>query len=275
MTCDYERRRLPRQHYQLPQNVIRSQAMIMIVVLTSAMCIPVLAQSTMTGNAIVTADFSSAEVDRRTFTFESWNIPGTWELRDGALACIYDATQNPGRLHGKSIDCRFEARDIRVSYRARFSSKQASLAVLINAAFPDKTGIPVWHIGSANTRLAPHENNVDVSMHEHDFTYDPDDPRIPNRQAKQSGFMKQLGAFGIPGASGRSKAALQNDTWHCFVVESVGTHWTMWVDGREIMKVKMKHSDCDKESINFVGFGPLLIDDILVEELTRSSQHAD
>jgi hypothetical protein len=275
MSCDCTRRRPSRQRHRLPQKAIRSRAMIAIVVLASAICIPALAQSTVTGNAIVAADFSSAEVDRRTFTFESWNMPGTWELREGALACIYDATQNPGRLHGKSIDCRFQAHDIRVSYRARFSGKQASLAVHINAAFPDKTGIPVWHIGSANARLAPHENDVDVSIHEHDFTYDPDDPRIPNRQAKQAGFMKQLGAFGIPGASGRAKAALQNDTWHCFVVESVGTHWTMWVDGRKTLNVKMKHSDCDKESINFVGFGPLLIDDILVEELARSSQQAD
>ena len=31
----------------------------------------------------------------------------------------------------------------------------------------------------------------------------------------------------------------------------------------------MKHSDCEKETVNFIGMAPLLLDDIVIEELAR------
>jgi hypothetical protein len=41
------------------------------------------------------------------------------------------------------------------------------------------------------------------------------------------------------------------------------------VDGKEAISLDLKRSDCDKESVNFIGFGPFLLDDIIVEELPR------
>jgi hypothetical protein len=48
-------------------------------------------------------------------------------------------------------------------------------------------------------------------------------------------------------------------------VENVGTKWTLWIDGRETLSLELKRSDCEKESVNFSGFGPFLLDDILIE----------
>jgi hypothetical protein len=45
--------------------------------------------------------------------------------------------------------------------------------------------------------------------------------------------------------------------------------WTLWVDGNETLTLDMKRSDVEKESINFIGFGPFLLDDIVIEDLPR------
>ena len=57
--------------------------------------------------------------------------------------------------------------------------------------------------------------------------------------------------------------------WYQFVVENIGTKWTLWVDGKETLSLNLKRSDVEKESVNFIGFGPFLLDDILIEELPR------
>jgi hypothetical protein len=49
----------------------------------------------------------------------------------------------------------------------------------------------------------------------------------------------------------------------------VGTQWTLWIDGKKTLSQTHKHADCDKESVNFIAFGPLVLDDIVVEELPR------
>jgi hypothetical protein len=41
------------------------------------------------------------------------------------------------------------------------------------------------------------------------------------------------------------------------------------VDGNETLTLDMKRSDVEKESINFIGFGPFLLDDIVIEDLPR------
>jgi hypothetical protein len=82
-------------------------------------------------------------------------------------------------------------------------------------------------------------------------------------------IFKPLGAYEIPGIHTKGAASLQMGCWHRFVVESKGTHWTLWVDGKESVSLTLKHSDIEKASINFIAFGPLLLDDIRVEELPR------
>jgi hypothetical protein len=104
----------------------------------------VLAQSAAQGTVLVNADFSNDVVDKALFGISSWNIPKTWELRDGALASIYDPKQHPGKAHGTSINPRIKARDVRVSYRVKFENESARLSMLINTPFPAKTGISSW-----------------------------------------------------------------------------------------------------------------------------------
>jgi hypothetical protein len=77
------------------------------------------------------------------------------------------------------------------------------------------------------------------------------------------------GVSGIPGAATCAKIGLVTDRWNEFVVEAVGTRWTLWVDGNETLTLDMKRSDVEKESINFIGFGPFLLDDIVIEDLPR------
>jgi hypothetical protein len=55
------------------------------------------------------------------------------------------------------------------------------------------------------------------------------------------------------------------------VVESVGTQWTLWIDGKQTLSQTMKNADCAKESVNFIAFASLLLDDIHIEELERPS----
>jgi hypothetical protein len=57
--------------------------------------------------------------------------------------------------------------------------------------------------------------------------------------------------------------------WHQFVVENIGTRWTLWIDGKEVLTQVMKHSDTEKETVAFIAFAPLLLDDIVIEELPR------
>ncbi|MEK0445373.1 MAG: hypothetical protein RLZZ399_694 [Verrucomicrobiota bacterium] len=230
---------------------------------------PAFAQSAAKGVELVRADFSSDTVDRAKFGITSWAIPETWELRDGALACIYDPKQHPGQAHGKSINPRFKAWNVRVSYRVKFEDEVARLGMLINSQFPAKTGIPVWHIGDVNARLPKTDTEAVLSISERDFTYDENDPRNKRKSFGPAEIFKPYLAYEVPGISCRSAAPLKKGEWHQFVVESIGTQWTLWVDGKEMLTQVMKHAECEKETINFIGSGPLLLDDIVVEELPK------
>jgi len=75
--------------------------------------------------------------------------------------------------------------------------------------------------------------------------------------------------YGIPGAATCATIGLVTDRWHEFAVRAVGTRWTLWVDGNETLTLDMKRSDVQKESINFIGFGPFLLDGIVIEDLPR------
>jgi hypothetical protein len=85
------------------------------------------AQSAAKGTILVKADFNDQNVDKAIFGITSWNIPETWEQRDGALASIYDPKQHSGKAHGTSISPRIKARDVRVSYRVKFEEESARL----------------------------------------------------------------------------------------------------------------------------------------------------
>ena len=230
-----------------------------------------LAQSAAKGTVLVKADFSNDVVDKAMFGISSWNIPETWELRDGALACIYDPKQHPGKAHGTSINPRFKARDVRVSYRVKFEDESARLSMLINTPFPAKTGIPVWHIGDVNARLPRNPTDAVVSIAERDFTYDENDPRLDGKKKDHgpADIFKPYLAYSAPGINCKAPATLVNEQWHQFVVENRGTQWTLWSDGKEILTQVMKHSDAEKETVNFIAFAPLLLDDIVIEELPR------
>jgi hypothetical protein len=227
------------------------------------------AQSAAKGTELVRADFGSDQVDKAKFGITSWNIPETWELRDGALACIYDAKQHPGKAHGTSINPRFKGWNVRVSYRVKFEDEAARIGMLINAPFPVKTGIPVWHLGDVNARLPRSENDTVLGISERDFTYDENDPRNKRKSFGPAEIFKPYLAYEVGGINCKTAAPLQKGKWHQFVVESVGTQWTLWVDGEQKLSQVMKHAECEKETINFIGFGPLLLDDILVEELPK------
>ncbi|MEI6713271.1 MAG: hypothetical protein WCO60_05935 [Verrucomicrobiota bacterium] len=229
------------------------------------------AQSSAKGKVLVKADFNNATVDKALFGITSWNIPETWEQRDGAIACIYDPKQHPGKAHGTSINPRFKARDVRVSYRVKFEGEEARLSMLINTPFPAKTGIPVWHIGDVNARLPRNETEAVVSIVERDFTYDENDPRLVGKKKDHgpADIFKPYLAYSAPGISCKAPATLVKGQWHQFVVENRGTQWTLWIDGKEMLTQVMKHSDAEKETINFIAFAPLLLDDIVIEELPR------
>ncbi len=228
------------------------------------------AQSGIKGRVLISEDFSSSNVDKKNFPNSSWDIPDTWKLNDGSLECIYDPKQHPGKAHGKSIDPKFKARDVRVSYRVKFGSEAARMVMIINAGFPPvKTGLLVWHIADVTTRLPRNPNDACIAISERDFTRDENDPRNTKKSRGPAEIFKPLGAYEIRGVSCKAHAALEPDRWTTFVVESVGTEWTLWIDGEKALSQTHKHADCDKESINFIAFGPLVLDDIVVEELPR------
>ena len=228
------------------------------------------AQSRTQGRVLITEDFSSSTVDRKNFSNTSWDVPDTWQLNDGGLQCIYDPKQHPGKAHGKSIDPKFKARDVRVSYRVKFGGEAARMVMIINAGFPPvKTGLPVWHIADVTARLPRNPNDACIDISERDFTRDENDPRNTKKSRGPAEIFKPLGAYEIRGVNCKTHAAIVLGKWTTFVVESVGTEWTLWIDGKKTLSQTHKHADCDKESINFIAFGPLVLDDIVVEELPR------
>lgn len=240
------------------------------LLLTTCVSGPAAAQSGTKGRVLISEDFSTGAVDRKAFPNSSWDIPDTWKLNDGSLECIYDPAQHPGKAHGKSIDPKFKARDVRVSYRVKFGGEAARMVMIINAGFPPvKTGLPVWHIADVTARLPRNPNDACIDIFERDFTYDENDPRNAKKSRGPAEIFKPLGAYEIRGLKCKAHAALEAGKWATFVVESVGTEWTLWIDGEKTLSQTHKHADCDKESINFIAFGPLLLDDIVVEELPR------
>ncbi len=237
--------------------------------------VPVRGQSEAKGMVLVKEDFSGGEQRSEPRLWgggTTWNIPETWEIRDGAIACIYDGRAHPGKAHGKSIDPRFNARNVRVSYRIKFEGEGAMMDMLINAPLrPGKPGSVLWHIGDVVTRVTPASAGEDVSIAERDFTRDVTHPKLAGKTLDPAVLEKPEGtfgsAYGIPGASVKKKLGLVPGKWYRFVVENVGTRWTLWVDGAETLALELPRSDCEKESVNFIGFGPFLLDDILVESL--------
>lgn len=228
------------------------------------------AQSPRKGRVLVEEDFSSGVVDKKNFSNDSWDVPETWELRDGAVVATYDPKKHPGKAHGRSIDPKFKARDVRVSYRARFDGPEARMVMIINAGFPPvKTGLPVWHIADVTARLPRNPADKCIDISERDFTRDENDPRNTKKNHGPANIFKPLGAYEIRGVNCKAFVPLEPGKWATFVVESVGTEWTLWIGGKKVLSQTHKHSDCDKESINFIAFGPLLLDDIVVEELPR------
>ncbi|MEK0446230.1 MAG: hypothetical protein RLZZ399_1551 [Verrucomicrobiota bacterium] len=233
------------------------------------------AQSTAKGTVLIKEDFSGGE--QRTEPKQwgggpSWNFPETWEIRDGAIACIYDAKAHPGKAHGRSLDPKFKAHNVRVSYRINFEKEGAMMDMIINAPLrPGKPGSVLWHIGDVVTRITKPDAREDIAIGERDFTRDVKHPALANKTLDPEVLERPEGtfrsAYGIPGASTRAKLGLVTGRWYQFVVENVGTKWTLWVDGKEELSLDLKRSDCEKESVNFIGFGPFLLDDILIEEL--------
>jgi hypothetical protein len=238
-------------------------------------CATARAQSDLPGTVLIREDFSGGEQRAEPKLWgggPTWNIPETWEIRDGAIACIYDGKAHPGKAHGKSIDPKFKAHNVRVSYRIKFEGEGAMMDMLINAPLrPGKPGSVLWHIGDVVTRLLKPGGGEDVSIGERDFTRDVNHPKLAGKTLDPAVLDKPEGtfgsAYGIPGASVRAPFGLVKGQWYKFVVENVGTRWTLWVDGRETLKLELGRSDCEKESVNFIGFGPFLLDDILIESL--------
>lgn len=235
------------------------------------------AQSSAQGTVLIKEDFSGGEKRAAPQLWGgglTWNIPDTWEIRDGAVACIYDGKAHPGKAHGKSIDPKFRAHNVRVSYRIKFEGEGAMMDMIINAPLkPGQPGSVLWHIGDVVTKVTKPGARDDVSIGERDFTRDVQHPGLVGKKLDPAILEKPDGtfgsAYGIPGASTYAKLGLVTGKWYQFVVENIGTKWTLWVDGKEAISLDLKRSDCDKESVNFIGFGPFLLDDIIVEELPR------
>jgi len=229
-------------------------------------------QSPAVGTVLLREDFSSGPERANPRAFgggTTWNIPDMWEWRDGAAASIYERTKFPGKAHGKSIDPHFRARDIRVSYRVRFDSDASSISMIVNTGFPDKTGLPLWHLGDANAQISADGTKPDVSLYERCFARDINDPRVKDKTQKPKGLLEKLKAYGVAGNSTKARVGLKTGQWYQFVVELVGPEWTYWVDGKQVLTMTQEYADCDKETINFIAFGPLLLDDIVIEELPR------
>jgi len=235
------------------------------------------AQSSAKGTVLIKEDFSGGEkrVEPQKWGGGlTWNIPETWEIRDGVIACIYDGKAHPGKAHGRSLDPKFKAHDVRVSYRIKFDGEGAMMDMLINAPLkPGKPGSVLWHIGDVVTRVTKPGARDDVSIGERDFTRDVKHPALKGKTLDPAVLEKPDGtfgsAYGIPGAATNAKLGLVTGKWYQFVVENVGTKWTLWVDGKQSLSLDLQRSDCEKESVNFIGFGPFLLDDIVVEALPR------
>jgi len=241
-----------------------------------AIATPSHAQSSVKGTLLIKEDFSGGESRKDTKQWgggPSWKVPETWEIREGAIACIYAPKAHPGKAHGRSLDAKFSAHNVRVSYRVRFDSEGAGLGMLLNAVFPSRSKNPLWHIGPVNTGVTSAAARRDVSITEWDFTRDPSHPALAGKKLDPAVLEKPEGSFGsvygIPGGSTSAKLGLVPGKWYQFVFESVGTKWTLWVDGKESLNLTLKRADCEKETINFIGSGPLLLDDIVIEELSR------
>jgi hypothetical protein len=194
-----------------------------------------------------------------------------------------------------------------VSYRVKFDRPDARLSVIPNAPFPKKTGIPVWHIGDVNARLSRDIDVVEegksksksktsprttstkktkskskaaeekekardqcLTLSERDFTLDVNDPRNVRKSFGPAEIFKPYGAYEVGGEKASAAAPLKAGVWHQFVVECIGTKWTIWVDGQETLSMTLKHSEIEKESINFIASGPLMLDDIVVEDLPKA-----
>lgn len=234
-------------------------------------------QSPAVGTVVLTEDFSTGPERASPQAFgggKTWNIPDTWEWRDGVVASLYDGKKHPGKAHGKSIDPKFKARDIRVRYRVKLEGEGAMLDMIINAPLkPGKPGSVLWHIGDVVTRITKPNARDDVLIGERDFTRDTSYPALAGKKLDPAVLEKPEGtfgsAYGIPGVAAHAKIGLVTDRWYELVVEAVGTRWTLWVDGKETLTLDLKRSDVEKESINFIGFGPFLLDDIVIEDLLR------
>lgn len=240
---------------------------------------PARGQSSAKGTVLIQEDFSGGEMrsePRKWGGGATWNIPETWEIRDGVIACVYDGKAHPGKGHGKSIDPKFKAHNVRVSYRIQFGGEGARMDMIINA--PLKIGKPggvLWHIGDVVTGVSKNETRRQTLIRERDFTRDVNHPDLVGKKLDPAVLEKPEGTFGsvygIGGASTTENIGLVTGRWYRFVVESVGTKWTLWVDGRETLSLDLKRADCEKESVNFIGFGPFLLDDIVIEELPEAN----
>lgn len=229
------------------------------------------AQSSAKGTVLIKEDFSGGEKRANPKQWggaPSWNLPGEWEVRDGAIACIYNAKQHPGK-HGNGLYPKFKAHNVRVSYRIKFEGEGATMDMIINA--PLRLDSPLWHIGDVVTSLNKPGASRDVSIGERDFTRDVNHPALKGKTLDPEVLKKPEGtfrsAYGIGGESTFKKIGLETGRWYQFVVENIGTKWTLWVDGKETLSLNLKRSDVEKESINFIGSGPFLLDDIVIEEL--------
>ena len=225
------------------------------------------AQSAAPGRLLVSEDFSTA--DEKSYGPSGRDISSSWQAQEGAMTSVYEKGKRPGRAHGEPLSVPLAVRDVRLSWRANFDSDQARLALIIFAEKPEKTGIPVWHIGDINVQL-PVAGNVpdeNVSIFERDFTTDRNHPRVRNKGVEPSGMFKPFNAWAVGGLFEKRHVPLSEGHWHTFIVESVDTSWTLWVDGKQVLTVPMKHAACQKASAGFLGFGPVVLDDVVVEEL--------
>ena len=234
--------------------------------------LPALGQSSAVGKVLLKEDFRSGDDTTQTrFLRPSFNIEDTWELRDGMVTSLWDPTRKKGHGHPIAPRC-WGARDIRVSYRARLESG-GSLNVIVDGDWPNKTGLPLWHLGDVNAALGIDPTKPNVSVWERRFTRDPETPGVRDKEFKPGGLstnMEVIAPYYLPGARAeRAHFELKPGEWHQFVFEIVGADWTYWVDGKKVLKMSQEYSDCPKAQVCFLGFGPLSLTDIVVEELPR------